>query len=264
MKPPIKPRSRRKPPAIPFPDEEYALQKAAEVVRQNPRYGSFDHDFAEFKIVLLMMRSDLPEARAAISAGEKYRRKRTQENHEAYGDRFLEFVKVVFAPGTDPAGDELDRRLFHEVVEPGSELNCALLFRVSSCLIQVALQGRIPNRRKNMQANEVLTLVRRGVAGRSKVVHFASFKPNYRRHRNHTRNEKLQAELTAISNQDIGFRLPSSRGFPVKSDLRSNRLSFKSAALSEDPNRTDEVTPGLLLGRDNAEQRLCIFWPSRS
>ena len=112
-----KPGSRPKPPAIPFPGKEYALQKAAEVVRQNPRSGSFDEDFAEFKIVLLMMRSNLPEARAAISAGNKYRRKRTQENHEAYGDRFLEFAKVVFAPGTEPAGDELDRRLFYEVVD---------------------------------------------------------------------------------------------------------------------------------------------------
>ena len=98
-------------------DEEYTLQKAFEVVRQNPRSGSFDNDLAGFKIVLLMMRSNLPEARAAVSAGRKYRREPTEENHKAYGDRFLEFVKVVFAPGADPAGDELDRRLFHDVVE---------------------------------------------------------------------------------------------------------------------------------------------------
>ena len=81
----------------PFPGEEYTLQKAFEVVRRNPRSGSFDNDLASFKIVLLMMRSNLPEARAAISAGEKYRRERTEENQKAYGDRFLEFVKVVFA-----------------------------------------------------------------------------------------------------------------------------------------------------------------------
>ena len=97
--------------------EEYILQKAAEAIRQNPRSGSFDNDFAGFKIVLLMFRSNLPEARAAISAGWKYGRERTEENHEAYGDRFREFVKVMFAPGADPVGDELDQRLLHEVAE---------------------------------------------------------------------------------------------------------------------------------------------------
>ena len=53
----MKPRSRRKPPVIPFPGEEYTLQKAFEVVRQNPRSGSFDDGIASFKIIVLMMRS---------------------------------------------------------------------------------------------------------------------------------------------------------------------------------------------------------------
>ena len=109
---------RRLPPSkvTPFPGEEYSLQKATEVVRQNPRSGSFDDDLASFKIVLLMMRSNLPEARAAISAYRTCRREPTKENHEAYGDRFLEFVKVMELD-RELLTHEFSRRLLDDLIE---------------------------------------------------------------------------------------------------------------------------------------------------